>query len=55
MIDRFTSHINAEEARGIVSTLSRVLEANGVKLELGFEAENGSGKPEAAAPLGPAR
>jgi DNA-binding MarR family transcriptional regulator len=36
MIDRFTSHMSAAEARVITSTLKRIIEANGVELEHGF-------------------
>ena len=44
MIDRFTSHISREEARSIISILSRILNANGVELEHGFNAESDSGE-----------
>jgi len=40
MIDRFTSHISTEEARFITSVLTRILVANGVELEHGFDAED---------------
>ena len=33
MIDRFTSHISADEARVITSALTKILEANGVQME----------------------
>jgi DNA-binding MarR family transcriptional regulator len=39
MIDRFTSHLSAEEARVITSTLTRILKANGVELEHGFHVD----------------
>jgi DNA-binding MarR family transcriptional regulator len=54
MIDRFTSHITPVEARRVTATLTRVLEANGVQLEHGFEAEDAAGMPPAEANAEPA-
>lgn len=52
MIDRFTSHVSAEEARAMNSVLSRILEANAIEFEHGFPAGNGSGETDpAGAPL----